>query len=587
MNDPISRSDELEILLSALCDGQIREEQLVRLNELLRSDESLRRHYLRYIGLHTALQGRIAVADPVRPSAIPDLPGRTVGPPEEARAAATPPTLPAPGVLPIRSRPPRLAAIAAVAAVLLGLIFVSRPSWPRRTPSPRPPAPAATVARATRDAAPRPVGGGASAAGATDRAVAAGMEPRAGGGGQDVAVLTRVVDAEWGPTELPTAVGSALPTGRLRLNSGLIQLEFYGGAIVVLEGPADLDLIAADRVFCRRGKLRARMPLKKSTRFTIGTPDTDVVDLGTEFGVLVDEKGGSEVQVFEGSVELKRKGPARTAGRLLTTGERVRIDPTGASRAAETDPRSFVGTREVQRRASTEAGQRYRAWLDLSRKLQADPRVLVYYSFEGQQPWERTLLDRAVGRGTERNGGIVGCEWTEGRWPGKAALDFKRASDRVLVDIPGELRSLTLMTWVRVDDYDNRLSALLLSDGWEQPGELHWEFDGKGTLIFAVKNEGQYNSPVVLGASQLGLWTHLATVYAPTQRSLTHYVNGRAVKSYKLSEDSRTFIGNASIGNYHKQVRNLNGRIDEFLIFDQALDAPEIRAIYEVGKPSS
>ena len=86
------------------------------------------------------------------------------------------------------------------------------------------------------------------------------MGRRAGTGGQEVAVLTRVVDPEWGPTELPTEVGSALPTGRLRLKSGLIQLEFYGGAVVVLEGPADFEIIAADRAFCRQGKLRARAP---------------------------------------------------------------------------------------------------------------------------------------------------------------------------------------------------------------------------------------------------------------------------------------------------------------------------------------
>ena len=236
--------------------------------------------------------------------------------------------------------------------------------------------------------------------------------------------------------------------------------------------------------------------------------------------------------------------------------------------------------------ASTEAGHRYRTWLDLSRKLQADPRVLVYYSFEGQQPWDRTLLDQAIGRGLRRDGGIVGCEWTEGRWPGKAALDFKRRSDRVRVEIGGVLDALTLMTWVRVDYFDNRLNALLLTDGWE-PGDLHWELNGEGILIFIIKNGPSCHSPVVLGESQLGLWTHLATVYAPLQRSLTHYVNGRAAQSYSVSEKSRATIGNASIGNYTRQIRNLNGRIDEFIIFDQALDAREIQEIYEIGKPTS
>jgi hypothetical protein len=409
-----------------------------------------------------------------------------------------------------------------------------------------------------------------------------------------VAVLTRAVNPVWGPTELPTEPGSALPAGRLRLASGLVQLEFYGGVIVVLEGPADFELIAADRAYCRRGRMRVRAPLK-SSRFSVGTPKTDVVDLGTEFGVVVDAVGESEVQVFEGSVELHGDPRGGAGGRLLSMGEGLRIDAGGASRQAEADPNAFVGPREMQQRASTEAGRRYRSWLEFSRKLEADPRLLAYYSFEGQQPWDRTLLDRSARPGPRRNGGIVGCEWDEGRWPGKAALDFRRTSDRIRVDIPGEFDALTLMTWVRVDYFNNRLNALLLSDGWEH-NEVHWELNGDGVLIFAVRDGVMSYSPVVLAERQLGLWTHLAAVYDAPRRSLTTYVNGRAVQSDAVAADGRVAIGSANLGNYgdpapdeaaDRVIRNLNGRIDEFLIFDRALDAREIRAIYEMGKPTS
>ena len=112
MNHPMSPSEELEILLSALCDGQIREEQLARLNELLRLDEQLRRRYVHYMGLHTALQSQIAEVDPVRPPAIPGPPGSPLGPSEGDRAPTPPSATPAVGAPPVRSRTPRLAAIA-------------------------------------------------------------------------------------------------------------------------------------------------------------------------------------------------------------------------------------------------------------------------------------------------------------------------------------------------------------------------------------------------------------------------------------------------------------------------------------------
>jgi hypothetical protein len=103
-------------------------------------------------------------------------------------------------------------------------------------------------------------------------------------------------------------------------------------------------------------------------------------------------------------------------------------------------------------------------------------------------------------------------------------------------------------------------------------------------------------SPVILSEGQLGLWTHMAAVYSRRDRRLTTYVNGRAVQSNPISGVSRVVIGGANIGNYSdppptekddEVIRNLNGRIDEFLIFDHALDAREVRAIYEMGKPTS
>ncbi len=208
MNHPMSPSDELEILLSVLCDGQIREEQLVRLNEILRSSDELRRRYVHYMGLHTALQGRIAESDPVRSPGIPSLPGSPVGHSERNRASAPPSTTPATGTATPPARA-RLSRLVAIAAVLLGLIFVTRTWWPWRGSPLGHPAGSTIVARGTEQSAPRIAESGASALDEPDRTVPESKERQAGKGGRGIAVLTRVVDPEWGPTELPTEVGSA------------------------------------------------------------------------------------------------------------------------------------------------------------------------------------------------------------------------------------------------------------------------------------------------------------------------------------------------------------------------------------------
>jgi len=556
--------DDLAELLGRLRDGLLDGEGMMQLDDLLASDPTARRYYLEYIHLYAALRHYQGVSGGPQGLPLGSGPG---GDPEKGRRFR------------LRIIAVEVAAAVVVAAVLVRLLL---PGGGGETPA-RGGRPKLAQGLARND----------------DRAARAVPKPISAA--PNVAVLTRGVDPVWGPMKLPTAIGSALSTGTIVLKSGLIQLEFYGGAIVVLEGPADLDLLATDRAYCRQGKLRIRAPLQ-SSHFSLATPEADVVDLGTEFGISVDQQRGSEVQVFEGSVALQGNGQASPMGRQLLSGEGLRINTTGASSATKIDPRSFVGTQELERLSSTEAGLRYRAWRAFAQRIENDPRVIAYYSFEDQQRWERTLRDRSAksGSGPRYDGGIVGSEWAEGRWPQKLALDFKRVSDRVRINIPGEFTTLTLMTWVRVDDYDHRLNSLLLADGWNIPGEVHWELNGKGSVSFALKNGSPpgnliFESPVVLGPARLGLWTHVATVFDPPHGSITTYVNSRPVARHAVQRDRTANIGWANIGNWSNPppnepvdvfLRNLNGRIDEFILFNAALDESEIGAIYEVGKPN-
>jgi hypothetical protein len=57
-----------------------------------------------------------------------------------------------------------------------------------------------------------------------------------------VAVLLQTHRAEWEETGLPTRPGSPLPPGKLVLKAGHAQIEFYSGATVILEGPAEFEL---------------------------------------------------------------------------------------------------------------------------------------------------------------------------------------------------------------------------------------------------------------------------------------------------------------------------------------------------------
>ena len=68
---------------------------------------------------------------------------------------------------------------------------------------------------------------------------------------------------------------------------------------------------------------------------------------------------------------------------------------------------------------------------------------MLHFDFKNRMSSDWTLRN-ATTNDSAPDGIIVGCQWTEGRWPGKRALEFRSVSDRVRLDVPGEFEALTL-----------------------------------------------------------------------------------------------------------------------------------------------
>jgi hypothetical protein len=91
------------------------------------------------------------------------------------------------------------------------------------------------------------------------------------------------------------------------LESGTIQLEFLSGAKAIIEGPAEFVVLTDDQIKLTLGKLYATVP-PEAAGFVVRTPGTRVIDLGTEFGVIADSHGNTEVHVFRGKTMLMAGG---------------------------------------------------------------------------------------------------------------------------------------------------------------------------------------------------------------------------------------------------------------------------------------
>ena len=130
------------------------------------------------------------------------------------------------------------------------------------------------------------------------------------------------------------AEGAKLSSGqRLQLVSGSAKLHFHRGAAVVLEGPAEVELISAVSMRLVHGTVAVRVS-GPDKEFVVISPDASIVDLGTSFGVHRGVNGSTEVEVFEGAVEVFPQGDDAN-GKVLGVGASARIHGAGNGRGLE------------------------------------------------------------------------------------------------------------------------------------------------------------------------------------------------------------------------------------------------------------
>ena len=415
-----------------------------------------------------------------------------------------------------------------------------------------------------------------------------------------VAVITAESGAVW---EGRAGDNATLETGTLVLRDGFAQIAFFGGATISLEGPAEIDLVSGEEAILRRGRLRADVP-PAARGFKIRTGEVSLVDLGTSFGLGVRDDESADIVVFDG--EVRATGVDGNAVSLLGGDSAHLHDGRTEPQASETAG-GFPTIEDIVAGAGNRDELRYAAWKEASLERRRDPRLIAYYDFENLTPVSQQLLNRAAdGLGSELNGGIVGARVAEGRWRGKTALDFRREGDRVRFDIPGEFEALTLLAWVRIDALDRNLNSLFLTDHFD-PNEIHWQISDQGRLRFATspmgmedlaKHNRRFFSESFWNPAKSGQWFFLATTVdrkAPRDGRVIHYINGEAMELSGGGNTSKELpamrIGKADLGNWtnpilpNSPIRTLNGRIDEFAIFNAALSPDEIWAAYDQGKP--
>jgi hypothetical protein len=173
---------------------------------------------------------------------------------------------------------------------------------------------------------------------------------------QEVAAhFTALVDVVWAAPREDYKRGSAIHAGKLlALEEGTVEITFVDGAIVTLTAPATFIAESPSRGKLSAGRLAASVS-PPARGFTIATPGATVIDLGTEFGVLVpprDEQTGrplgqEELHVFSGTVDVNF-GNSEVPTRRLVAGEALRFASTASEQTTEGGLEELAGSQRAR-----------------------------------------------------------------------------------------------------------------------------------------------------------------------------------------------------------------------------------------------
>ena len=123
--------------------------------------------------------------------------------------------------------------------------------------------------------------------------------------GVEVATLTDSINAKWADTSDPVQRGTRLYNNKapLLLREGIIELKFDNKAQVIIEGPAEFQILDDDMIKLNYGQLYSLVP-PEAYGFQVSTQHAKIIDLGTEFGIQEKISGDTEVYVLKGKVNL-------------------------------------------------------------------------------------------------------------------------------------------------------------------------------------------------------------------------------------------------------------------------------------------
>lgn len=426
--------------------------------------------------------------------------------------------------------------------------------------------------------------------------------------GAPVAVLKSATNVKWQDAAQGRPTGSPLTAGWLRIAEGTLQIEFLSGARLLVNGPAALRLDTENSAYLESGKASAYVP-EPAQGFVLHSPQIQIKDLGTSFGLEIAADQTPEVHCFDGAVEIFTEPGQKDP--LLLSGQKALQLKGGNLLEVPVRPRDFPNGEELSRRAKIDNEQRMQQWNAVNQKLAADPQTVVLYTFDQENEWSRSVTNRASTAAMKSDASLVGTGWTGGRWKGKSGLEFRTRGDRLRFSVPGTFDLLSMSAWIRVDSLPNDYNSLLLPTHY-QVGNLHWNIERGGEMRLTQfvnptnpTDPTQWNGPVSgkgFNGLDFGRWMQIATTCNVRSGEIIHYRDGEMVGNGRFANPLPIVMGEMEFGNWgadgkspdnawvlsqqpNYRIRNFVGRLDHLVILSRILTPQEIAEMYRSGSP--
>lgn len=413
---------------------------------------------------------------------------------------------------------------------------------------------------------------------------------------QIVATIDASSDAVWAE---PAVASVGLQLGvTAELLSGVAEIKFDKGAVVLVQGPATITPTSDNALQLGTGQLVAEVP-PSAVGFEVDTRFGLVRDFGTEFGVSVDPAAGMKTQVYQGEIGVMARDGRNELGEMtrllkneaaaIHAGKaQVVIDEPVASRYLRRDEFTLIT------KANPSPAERWQAHLY---KLKRESNLIAHLGFSNGQ---MQLKQGPAGESFEATWVAGKVIPIPGNHEGFQAMRLEgfpeQGIDLQVADHPG-YDKLTLIAWARVEPQVNRTNAPLLHHGRKDMPKStpNWQLrpDLDAIHVNQFAQAGTTHSAGRVSATLDGIvweqWHCYAVVLDARTGQCEHYLDGRWVGSGELVQKVPLKLDGLRIASTGRAVtdhpRTIKGEIGLFTFLNTTLDAEGIRQLYDASRP--